>query len=458
MQAGAKQGKAQHHRHGAKSEGEHGQRAVEEMAGGRRARRSGIDEAAGQEAVQQAEQEHGGERALPEEFAEARFEPANGGDGGKILIHAYAPVSLTNYDLSHVGTALDGAIQPFSMVFINRHSDLSQVFPVFISDNPILSLSDTTNKVVISDLNVIVPHTASDGGVAVIQCTTSDDMFLTQLYLRENSILISDLHAGPVCKNSFFDVFFSLDVVGGTNTGRVTFFLNGSDFGTSDYTTGSDRSFSLLAPSVPGDYPLTLHAKDHLGINVFDTKTTTVTVKGISVNISVFPSDHICKLQTATLTASGAPSYLWSTAETSSSIVVSSTNVYTVIGFSDSCSDAASISIVVNPLANLSIVAFPSVTLLSGQTGELTAFGATSYLWSTGETTASIFVSDAGIYTVTGLLNDCSDSANITITVLPAALQQPSQTNFLLEKMVLFFLILYSLAIFTLLFFAEESF
>lgn len=276
-----------------------------------------------------------------------------GGDGSNLLLHTYAPISLTNFDLSHVSNASDGAIQLFSLVFINRNSDFSQVFPVFISDLPIVSISDTTNKVIVSDLNVIVPQTASDGDVAVIQCITSDEVFFTPLYLRENSISISELRAGmgAGCQNSFFDIFFDLDVVGGSGTAHIDFVIDGSDFGGSDYSPGSDHIFSVKMSVVPSDYVITAHAKDHLGVTVFDTKTKTVTVNPApAVSIAVTPSTSISQGQTATLTASGATSYLWSTGAITASIVVSTGGTYTVKGFLDTCSDSASVVMTVTPV------------------------------------------------------------------------------------------------------------
>jgi hypothetical protein len=191
---------------------------------------------------------------------------------------------------------------------------------------------------------------------------------------------------------------------------------------------------------------------------VFDVKTTLVTVKGISVGIDVSPSDIVCEFQTVTLTAFGAATYLWSTAETTQTIEVFGSNVYSVTGFSDGCSDTAQVAIVVNPLAHLSLVASPSSTIIEGQVATLTVGGANSYVWSTGDTTASVTVSDAGTYAVIGFLNNCSDMANITVTVLPLPPQLPSETNAVLQNLIFLFLILYGLLVLLILFYIEESF
>ncbi|WP_198424785.1 hypothetical protein, partial [Spirosoma endbachense] len=56
-----------------------------------------------------------------------------------------------------------------------------------------------------------------------------------------------------------------------------------------------------------------------------------------------------------------------------------------------------------------------------GQTGTLTASGASTYLWSNGATGSSINVSVAGTYSVTGTSSTgCSDVATATVTISPA--------------------------------------
>ena len=66
---------------------------------------------------------------------------------------------------------------------------------------------------------------------------------------------------------------------------------------------------------------------------------------------------------------------------------------------------------------NLAIAPAPSLTINTGQTATLTASGAISYLWSTGETTASISVSVAGPYSVTGTTGSCSATATVSLIV-----------------------------------------
>mgnify|MGYP000309148577 CR=1 FL=1 len=112
----------------------------------------------------------------------------------------------------------------------------------------------------------------------------------------------------------------------------------------------------------------------------------------------------ICKGDDAILTATGGASYLWSTGETTASITVSPTvnTVYSVTVKSDlGCEATDEVRVSLNP--EVIADAGADVSICSGDEAMLTATGGGSYLWSTGETTASITVSPTAetVYTVT---------------------------------------------------------
>ncbi|OIN56655.1 beta strand repeat-containing protein [Arsenicibacter rosenii] len=65
----------------------------------------------------------------------------------------------------------------------------------------------------------------------------------------------------------------------------------------------------------------------------------------------------------------------------------------------------------------INIAATPSLFIVSGQRTTLTASGAGSYQWSTGENTAAISVSVAGPYSVTGTTGSCWAVARVTVAV-----------------------------------------
>ncbi|WP_047546291.1 hypothetical protein [Psychroserpens sp. Hel_I_66] len=172
-------------------------------------------------------------------------------------------------------------------------------------------------------------------------------------------------------------------------------------------------------------------------IEVYPTETTIYTVTAFSasgnntdgdsvtVTVNEIPSANagedvtICFGNTATLTASGGTDYLWSTGETTQSITVNpeETTTYSVEVTTNSCSDEDDVIVNVNELPNIS--AGSDVTITEGESTVLTANGADEYLWSTGETTASITVSPymTTTYSVTGISNGCESSDDIIVSV-----------------------------------------
>ncbi|MBD2703801.1 hypothetical protein IC229_24355 [Spirosoma sp. BT702] len=80
-------------------------------------------------------------------------------------------------------------------------------------------------------------------------------------------------------------------------------------------------------------------------------------------------------------------------------------------------SGSAVVSVIPSP--TVSITANPSLTITQGQTTQLTASGANSYSWSSGQSTASISVSVAGPYTVTATAGSCSSVSSVVVNVTP---------------------------------------
>jgi hypothetical protein len=135
-------------------------------------------------------------------------------------------------------------------------------------------------------------------------------------------------------------------------------------------------------------------------------------------------SASICAGSTATLTASGATNYAWSTNDTSNMIVVmpalgTTFSVTSINSFG--CSSSDSVYITVNALPTVSISVVQN-TLCLGDSTNLNVFGALTYTWNTSQTTNSISVSplDTTIYSVTGTdFNGCINTAQTSIAVLP---------------------------------------
>ncbi len=147
----------------------------------------------------------------------------------------------------------------------------------------------------------------------------------------------------------------------------------------------------------------------------------TATASGtLTVNALPAPtvnSPVICAGGTATLTATGGTSYVWSTGATTTSITASVAGAYTVTATNAAgCTATASGTLTVN--ANPAPSVAGTTAICAGTSTVLTASGGTGYTWSTGATTAAITVSAAGTYRVTASnASGCTASAGAAVSI-----------------------------------------
>ena len=163
------------------------------------------------------------------------------------------------------------------------------------------------------------------------------------------------------------------------------------------------------------------------------TASRTVTVNALPIAVINPAVVTICNGASATLTASGGTSYLWSNAANTAAVTVSpiTTTVYTVtVTSANSCTATASRTITVNPLP-VAVINPAVVAICNGASATLTAGGGTSYLWSNAANTVAITISPitTTLYTVTVTdANTCTATASRTVTVnaLPVAVINPA--------------------------------
>ena len=159
---------------------------------------------------------------------------------------------------------------------------------------------------------------------------------------------------------------------------------------------------------------------------------TTVTENALPATPTITASGTVnfCLGNSVTLTSSAGTSYLWSTGETTQSILVTTTGSYTVqVTNASGCLSAVSApkNVNVNALPGTpTISAGGSTTFCAGGSVTLTSTSGFSYLWSTGETTQSIAVSSSGNYSVqlvngSGCQSASSNVISVTVNPLPAA-------------------------------------
>ncbi|MBK9149499.1 MAG: T9SS type A sorting domain-containing protein [Saprospiraceae bacterium] len=194
-------------------------------------------------------------------------------------------------------------------------------------------------------------------------------------------------------------------------------------------TAGTYYLYAILTPT-PTDLSCRPFATTTLVVNALPNASTTV-----AENSGTTPNDGIiCAGATATITASGGTSYLWSPGgATTASIVVTpaTTTTYTVtVTNASSCTAVTTRTITVNPLPTAATTvsensggAANDGIICAGASVTITASGGTSYLWSPGgATTAAITVSPTTntTYSVTVTnANGCSAVTTRTITVNP---------------------------------------
>ena len=146
--------------------------------------------------------------------------------------------------------------------------------------------------------------------------------------------------------------------------------------------------------------------------------TLVVTLKALPPT-AITGNTTICEGETATLTANGGVTYSWSNGGMGNSISVSQSGIYTVTTTNaEGCSATANVTVVVNPLPNVNISGNSS--FCQGDNVTLSATGANTYVWSNTSTDASITISNAGAYTVTGTdANGCTNTTTKTVSVNP---------------------------------------
>ncbi len=201
---------------------------------------------------------------------------------------------------------------------------------------------------------------------------------------------------------------------GGSST--LTASMNVSNNNTYLWSTGSTATTIVISPTVTTTYSVTGYSG-----NCSNTVPYTVTIIP-QATATVSPNVTICAGQSTTLSCTGGASYSWSNGSPNSSTVVAplTSQTYTVIAGISSCADTDSVAVTVIPSPTISITS-SNTTICGGDIVTLNASGGTNYTWSTGSPNSSISVTPAGntTYTVTGDSGGCSDTATVSITVLP---------------------------------------
>jgi Zn-dependent metalloprotease len=188
-------------------------------------------------------------------------------------------------------------------------------------------------------------------------------------------------------------------------------------------TAGGATTYSWSSGQTTSSIAVTPTASTSYTVYGTTSSCTNSLVSSVSVNPNptvTVNSATVCSGQNVNLTATGATTYSWSSGQTTSSISITPTasTSYSVTGYNGTCSNVKVSSITVNPNPTVTV---NSATVCGGQSVNLTATGATTYSWSSGQTTSSIAVTPTAStsYTVTGTTGSCSNIKVSNITVNP---------------------------------------
>ncbi|AEE49269.1 hypothetical protein [Haliscomenobacter hydrossis] len=196
--------------------------------------------------------------------------------------------------------------------------------------------------------------------------------------------------------------------------------LNASGGGTFSWSTGASTA-SINVAALQNTQSFTVTVSNSYGCKRSESKTVTVYAPP-----SLDGPLSVCAGQAANLSVTGGSSYSWNTGETTASIspYPSSTSIYRVtVSDPNACTYVLSKTVSVSNLPDARISG-PNTTC-AGQNVSLTAFGGSSYLWSTGANTATINVSPGSTTTYTVTVSSsggCVGSASQVISVHPLPL------------------------------------
>jgi len=205
-----------------------------------------------------------------------------------------------------------------------------------------------------------------------------------------------------------------------TTSGATTFCQGGSVTLTassgSSYLWSNGQTSQSITVSQTGSYSVQV---TNNGCSA-TSQSVSVTVTNPTASISTNGSTTFCQGGSVTLTASSGDSYLWSNGQTTQSVTITQTGSYSVEVTENSCSATSqptTVTVIVNPTAT--VTTSGATTFCQGGNVTLTANSGSSYLWSNGQTTQSISVSQTGTYSVEVTDNGCSTtSQSVAVTVL----------------------------------------
>ncbi|WP_317898583.1 gliding motility-associated C-terminal domain-containing protein [Aurantibacillus circumpalustris] len=258
----------------------------------------------------------------------------------------------------------------------------------------------------------------------------------TNLAAGVNSITVIDALTFCTLTHTFLitqPTAFTLNIISSSPSvcmgGSITYTANNSG-GTPSYSynwiNGPGNNIKLVNESLPGNYIYTVTSTDANNCSA----TNTIQANFIANPVVSVTSSSICPLANATLVASGASSYSWSSGSTLNPLVINPTvnTQYTVIGTASGCTSSATSDVflksipVISYSTNAPVCESGLVSLACLSTHSL-------YSWS-GPLSYSSSAAVVSLYSVTPAMNgnytlrvtaanSCTASVGIPIIIYP---------------------------------------
>ena len=193
--------------------------------------------------------------------------------------------------------------------------------------------------------------------------------------------------------------------------------------GTGGTYGGSSNVAPIPSTSIPGSFPYYVSQTNALGCRSVND-TIMVTVNPLPV-VNAGTDVTVCAGTPVTLSGSGASTYTWNNAVGNAvAFTPTATTTYTVTGTdANGCVNVDSAVVTVNVMPDTTVTVTGSLAFCPGSSVLLSAASGLDYLWSTGDTTQSVTLSQSGTaYAVVTTVNGCMDTtASFTTLLYPGA-------------------------------------
>ncbi len=196
-----------------------------------------------------------------------------------------------------------------------------------------------------------------------------------------------------------------------------------SSFITPNDTTIADSIVLDWGTTSPGSYTISVSPTDACGLLNGDTISITIELVNNPQPLTITGPDTICEGSSATFSSNYVSGNAWSTQDSTQSIQVTQSGIYSVSVLGACGILQSSITLSVLPLPDVSIQVLGNLALCPGQTVQLISNTASDFTWSNQSTTDTLSTGEAGIYILT-VSNACgSSSDSVEVIAIPGSIQ-----------------------------------